>query len=115
MRISDWSSDVCSSDLAEARAQLETLAANTRRFGIEAFPMGDRRGGIVHVVGPEQGRSQPGMTIVCGDSHTSTHGAFDALAFGIGTSEVARVLAKHGRAHDWTPVTNAQIVCRLLI
>src|SRR3546814_11621011 len=87
MRISDWSSDVCSSDLAEARAQLETLAANTRRFGIEAFPMGDRRGGIVHVVGPEQGRSQPGMTIVCGDSHTSTHGAFGALAFGIGTPE----------------------------
>src|SRR3546814_3494182 len=87
MRISDWSSDVCSSDL------LETLAANTRRFGIEAFPMGDRRGGIVHVVGPEQGRSQPGMTIVCGDSHTSTHGAFGALAFGIGTSEVEHVLA----------------------
>src|SRR3546814_20494799 len=93
MRISDWSSDVCSSDLAEARAQLETLAANTRRFGIEAFPVGDRRGGIVHVVGPEQGRSQPGMTIVCGDSHTSTHGAFGALAFGIGTSEVEHVLA----------------------
>jgi len=78
---------------AAARAQLETLVYNTRRFGIEAFPMGDRRGGIVHVVGPEQGRSQPGMTIVCGDSHTSTHGAFGALAFGIGTSEVEHVLA----------------------
>ncbi|MGH6631841.1 MAG: aconitase family protein, partial [Sphingopyxis sp.] len=78
---------------AEARAQLEALVSNTRRFGIENFPMGDPRGGIVHVVGPEQGRSQPGMTIVCGDSHTSTHGAFGALAFGIGTSEVEHVLA----------------------
>ncbi|MEQ8310134.1 MAG: 3-isopropylmalate dehydratase large subunit [Sphingopyxis sp.] len=78
---------------AEARAQLEALAHNTRRFGIENVPMGDPRGGIVHVVGPEQGRSQPGMTIVCGDSHTSTHGAFGALAFGIGTSEVEHVLA----------------------
>ncbi|WP_093513071.1 3-isopropylmalate dehydratase large subunit [Sphingopyxis sp. YR583] len=77
----------------EARAQLEALVDNTRRFGIENFPMGDPRGGIVHVVGPEQGRSQPGMTIVCGDSHTSTHGAFGALAFGIGTSEVEHVLA----------------------
>lgn len=78
---------------AKARAQLEALVDNTRRFGIENFPMGDPRGGIVHVVGPEQGRSQPGMTIVCGDSHTSTHGAFGALAFGIGTSEVEHVLA----------------------
>jgi 3-isopropylmalate/(R)-2-methylmalate dehydratase large subunit len=78
---------------AEARAQLEALVSNTRHFGIENFPMGDPRGGIVHVVGPEQGRSQPGMTIVCGDSHTSTHGAFGALAFGIGTSEVEHVLA----------------------
>jgi len=77
----------------EARAQLEALVGNTRHFGIENFPMGDPRGGIVHVVGPEQGRSQPGMTIVCGDSHTSTHGAFGALAFGIGTSEVEHVLA----------------------
>lgn len=78
---------------AAARAQLEALKQNTARFGIENFPMGDVRGGIVHVVGPEQGRSQPGMTIVCGDSHTSTHGAFGALAFGIGTSEVEHVLA----------------------
>ncbi|WP_447766137.1 3-isopropylmalate dehydratase large subunit [Sphingopyxis panaciterrae] len=77
----------------EARAQLEALVVNTARAGIENFPMGDPRGGIVHVVGPEQGRSQPGMTIVCGDSHTSTHGAFGALAFGIGTSEVEHVLA----------------------
>ncbi|RYD45314.1 MAG: 3-isopropylmalate dehydratase large subunit [Sphingomonadales bacterium] len=80
-------------DDVEARAQLEALVDNTRHFGIENFPMGDPRGGIVHVVGPEQGRSQPGMTIVCGDSHTSTHGAFGALAFGIGTSEVEHVLA----------------------
>lgn len=77
----------------QARAQLEALATNADYFGIERFAMGDPRGGIVHVVGPEQGRSQPGMTIVCGDSHTSTHGAFGALAFGIGTSEVEHVLA----------------------
>lgn len=77
----------------EARCQLEALEANARQFGIENFPMGDPRGGIVHVVGPEQGRSRPGMTIVCGDSHSSTHGAFGALAFGIGTSEVEHVLA----------------------
>jgi 3-isopropylmalate/(R)-2-methylmalate dehydratase large subunit len=77
----------------EARLQLETLTANVAERGIEFFPMGDVRNGIVHVVGPEQGRSQPGMTIVCGDSHTSTHGALGALAFGIGTSEVEHVLA----------------------
>ena len=76
-----------------ARAQLEALARNTAGAGIENFPMGDVRGGIVHVVAPEQGRSQPGMTIVCGDSHTATHGALGALAFGIGTSEVEHVLA----------------------
>ena len=78
---------------AQARAQLLALDANAARFGITRFAMGDARNGIVHVVGPEQGRSQPGMTIVCGDSHTSTHGAFGALAFGIGTSEVEHVLA----------------------
>jgi 3-isopropylmalate/(R)-2-methylmalate dehydratase large subunit len=77
----------------EARLQLETLTRNVERHGIEFFPMGDVRNGIVHVVGPEQGRTQPGMTIVCGDSHTSTHGAVGALAFGIGTSEVEHVLA----------------------
>jgi len=77
----------------EARLQLETLARNVKDAGIEFFPMGDIRNGIVHVVGPEQGRTQPGMTIVCGDSHTSTHGAFGALAHGIGTSEVEHVLA----------------------
>jgi 3-isopropylmalate/(R)-2-methylmalate dehydratase large subunit len=77
----------------EAREQLETLARNVAENGIEFFPMGDIRNGIVHVVGPEQGRTQPGLTIVCGDSHTSTHGAFGALAHGIGTSEVEHVLA----------------------
>ena len=77
----------------EARLQLQTLGRNVKDFGIEFFPMGDIRNGIVHVVGPEQGRTQPGMTIVCGDSHTSTHGAFGALAQGIGTSEVEHVLA----------------------
>jgi 3-isopropylmalate/(R)-2-methylmalate dehydratase large subunit len=77
----------------EARLQLQTLEKNVRANGIEFFPMGDVRNGIVHVVGPEQGRTQPGMTIVCGDSHTSTHGAFGALAHGIGTSEVEHVLA----------------------
>ena len=77
----------------EARLQLQTLERNVRDNGIEFFPMGDIRNGIVHVVGPEQGRTQPGMTIVCGDSHTSTHGAFGALAQGIGTSEVEHVLA----------------------
>ncbi len=78
---------------AEARTQLEALAHNVAAAGIDFFPMGDPRNGIVHVVGPEQGRTQPGMTIVCGDSHTSTHGAFGALAQGIGTSEVEHVLA----------------------
>jgi 3-isopropylmalate/(R)-2-methylmalate dehydratase large subunit len=77
----------------EARLQLQTLSKNVAEHGIEFFPMGDIRNGIVHVVGPEQGRTQPGMTIVCGDSHTSTHGAFGALAHGIGTSEVEHVLA----------------------
>lgn len=76
-----------------ARAQLEALTRNVAEHGIDYFPMGDINNGIVHVVGPEQGRTQPGMTIVCGDSHTSTHGAFGALAHGIGTSEVEHVLA----------------------
>ena len=73
--------------------QIDTLRANTSEFGITNFPMGDPNQGIVHVIGPEQGRTMPGMTIVCGDSHTATHGAFGALAFGIGTSEVEHVLA----------------------
>src|SRR4051794_37315739 len=73
--------------------QLEVLAENCAEFGIQLFPMGHRNQGIVHIIGPELGLTQPGMTIVCGDSHTSTHGAFGALAFGIGTSEVEHVLA----------------------
>src|SRR3989440_4210067 len=73
--------------------QLEALAANAREFGIELFDLASPRQGIVHVIGPELGLTQPGMVIVCGDSHTSTHGAFGALAFGIGTSEVEHVLA----------------------
>ena len=77
----------------ESRAQVEALAANCAEFAIPHIAMDDLRQGIVHVVGPEQGLTQPGMTIVCGDSHTSTHGAFGALAFGIGTSEVEHVLA----------------------
>jgi len=76
-----------------SRKQMEVLAANCEEFGITLYPMGDPGQGIVHVIGPEQGLTQPGMTIVCGDSHTSTHGAFGALAFGIGTSEVEHVLA----------------------
>jgi 3-isopropylmalate/(R)-2-methylmalate dehydratase large subunit len=76
-----------------SRRQVEVLRANCAEFGITEYPMGDPGQGIVHVIGPEQGLTQPGMTIVCGDSHTSTHGAFGALAFGIGTSEVEHVLA----------------------
>ena len=73
--------------------QVETLRRNCAEFGIRLHPMGDREQGIVHVIGPQLGLTQPGLTIVCGDSHTSTHGAFGALAFGIGTSEVEHVLA----------------------
>lgn len=77
----------------ESRIQVEALAQNAREFGVTYFDMADKRQGVVHIVGPEQGLTQPGMTIVCGDSHTATHGAFGALAFGIGTSEVEHVLA----------------------
>ena len=76
-----------------SRKQVEVLRANCDEFGITEYPMGNPDQGIVHIIGPEQGLTQPGMTIVCGDSHTSTHGAFGALAFGIGTSEVEHVLA----------------------
>ncbi len=76
-----------------SRTQVETLRQNCTEFGVTLYPMGDKDQGIVHVVGPQLGLTQPGMTIVCGDSHTSTHGAFGALAFGIGTSEVEHVLA----------------------
>ena len=80
-------------DDPESRLQVETLALNAAEFGVEYYSELDRRQGIVHIVGPEQGFTLPGMTIVCGDSHTSTHGAFGALAHGIGTSEVEHVLA----------------------
>ena len=76
-----------------SRLQVETLDANCETFGVTEFKMNDLRQGIVHVIGPEQGATLPGMTVVCGDSHTSTHGAFGALAFGIGTSEVEHVMA----------------------
>lgn len=77
----------------ESRRQVETLAANCARYGIEHFGVGNPRQGIVHIIGPELGFTQPGMTIVCGDSHTSTHGALGAVAFGVGTSEVEMVFA----------------------
>ncbi|MGB0190156.1 MAG: 3-isopropylmalate dehydratase large subunit [Nocardioides sp.] len=76
-----------------SRTQVETLRRNAEEFGVRLHPLGDDRQGIVHVIGPELGLTRPGMTIVCGDSHTSTHGAFGAIAFGIGTSEVEHVLA----------------------
>ena len=76
-----------------SRTQIETLRRNCEEFGITLYPMGNREQGIVHVIGPQLGITQPGMTLVCGDSHTSTHGAFGALAFGIGTSQVEQVLA----------------------
>src|SRR6188768_560238 len=76
-----------------AAKQVKQLEENAREFGVELFGLQDERRGIVHVIGPELGLTQPGKTIVCGDSHTSTHGAFGALAFGIGTTEVAHVLA----------------------
>src|SRR5512142_3024242 len=76
-----------------SRTQLETLRRNCAEFGVRLHPLGDAEQGIVHVVGPQLGLTQPGMTVVCGDSHTATHGAVGALAFGIGTSEVEHVLA----------------------
>ncbi|MDH5491415.1 MAG: aconitase family protein, partial [Myxococcales bacterium] len=76
-----------------ARSQIHQLVRNCADFGVRLYSLGDDEHGIVHVMGPERGLTQPGMTIVCGDSHTSTHGAFGALSFGIGTSEVSHVLA----------------------
>ena len=77
----------------ESKVQVDTLRDNCKEFGVPLFDMNDKRQGIVHIIGPEQGFTQPGSVIVCGDSHTATHGAFGALAFGIGTSEVEHVLA----------------------
>ena len=80
-------------DDQESKIQVDTLRKNCKEFGVQLFDMNDKRQGIVHIIGPEQGFTQPGIVIVCGDSHTATHGAFGALAFGIGTSEVEHVLA----------------------
>ena len=77
----------------ESKIQVDTLAKNCKEFGVQYLDMNDKRQGIVHIIGPEQGFTQPGTVIVCGDSHTATHGAFGSLAFGIGTSEVEHVLA----------------------
>jgi 3-isopropylmalate/(R)-2-methylmalate dehydratase large subunit len=85
--------EIADIDNEESRVQLEVLEANAKEFGLPYIPINDARQGIVHVIGPEQGFTQPGVTLVCGDSHTATHGAFGALAFGIGTSEVEHVLA----------------------
>ena len=92
-----------------SRVQVETLRKNCADFGIRLYPMGDSAQGIVHVIGPQLGLTQPGLTIVCGDSHTSTHGAFGALAFGIGTSEVEHVLATQ-TLPQYTPKTMAVTV-----
>jgi 3-isopropylmalate/(R)-2-methylmalate dehydratase large subunit len=92
-----------------SRTQIETLRRNCEEFGVRIYPMGDDNQGIVHVIGPQLGITQPGMTIVCGDSHTSTHGAFGALAFGIGTSQVEHVLATQTLPLD-RPKTMAVIV-----
>ena len=90
----DWDSGIAGMRDPIARLQVETLDANMKEFGAKVyFPYLDKRQGIVHVIGPEQGATLPGMTVVCGDSHTSTHGAFGCLAHGIGTSEVEHVLA----------------------
>jgi 3-isopropylmalate/(R)-2-methylmalate dehydratase large subunit len=90
----NWDKGIAGITDSVSRLQVETLDANIKAFGAKAyFPFLDKRQGIVHVIGPEQGATLPGMTVVCGDSHTSTHGAFGALAFGIGTSEVEHVLA----------------------
>jgi 3-isopropylmalate/(R)-2-methylmalate dehydratase large subunit len=98
---------------SQAAAQLSQLETNCKEFGIELFALGSEGQGIVHVIGPELGLTQPGMTIVCGDSHTSTHGAFGALAFGIGTSEVAHVLATQSllqqRAKTFAVTVNGQL------
>src|SRR3954465_10446697 len=90
-----------------SKQQIETLRTNCREFGITLYDIHDPRQGIVHVIGPEQGYTQPGMTIVCGDSHTSTHGALGALAFGIGTSEVEHVMATQTLLQN--PAKNMQI------
>src|SRR6185312_13605437 len=91
--VSTLGRDLAAINEPSRRAMVEDLEAHTRQMGVTLFGLADRRQGIVHVVGPEQGLSQPGMVIVCGDSHTATHGAVGALAFGVGASEVTHVLA----------------------
>src|SRR5207244_6114218 len=86
-------------DEPESKLQVDTLERNVLEFGVPYFPISSINQGIVHIIGPEQGLSQPGMTIVCGDSHTATHGALGALAFGIGPSEVEHVLATQTLIH----------------
>ena len=97
-----------------SRIQVDALRGNCAEFGVPLHRLGDRDQGIVHVVGPQLGLTQPGMTVVCGDSHTSTHGAFGALAFGIGTSEVEHVLATQtlplSRSRRWRSPSTAR--CR---
>jgi len=91
--VSSKSHDISAITDPEQRRSVELLSQNTTKFGIVHFALGDPRQGIVHVVGPEQGITQPGMVLVCGDSHTSTHGALGALAFGLGASDILHVLA----------------------
>ena len=94
----------------ESKLQVETLESNVKEFGVPYIPVDDIRQGIVHIIGPEQGLTQPGMTVVCGDSHTSTHGAFGALAFGIGTSEVEHVFATQSLVQK--PAKNMRITVK---
>ena len=94
----------------ESKIQIEALKNNCEEFGVTLFGINDPRQGIVHVIGPEQGITQPGMTIVCGDSHTATHGAFGALAFGIGTSEVEHVLATQTLAMEKPKTMKVEVI-----
>ena len=93
-----------------SKIQIEALETNCKEFGVTLFGIDDPRQGIVHVIGPEQGITQPGMTIVCGDSHTATHGAFGALAFGIGTSEVEHVLATQTLAMEKPKTMKVEVI-----
>ena len=96
-----------------SKKQIEALENNCKEFGVTLFGVNDSRQGIVHVIGPEQGITQPGMTIVCGDSHTATHGAFGSLAFGIGTSEVEHVLATQTLAMSKPKTMKVEVVGEL--
>ena len=100
-------------DDTQARAQLDRLVSNCKTYGIRLFALGSEHQGIVHVIGPELGLTQPGMTIACGDSHTSTHGALGAIAFGIGTSQVRDVLASQCLALDPLKVRRIEVQGRL--